>query len=52
MRAAPGLARLSKTLSQERQNDPSCKMFMVSTTDKGQKVTVNMTGRRIGDCSK
>ena len=80
------LTRLSKVLSEERQNDPSCKLtdptltgnrvkfvlqcqhssahfdgtfasdsfkaVMVSTTDKGQKVTVNMTGRRIGDCSK
>jgi hypothetical protein len=30
----------------------SFKAVMVSTTDKGQKVTVNMTGRRIGDCAK
>ncbi|HEY0767164.1 MAG TPA: DUF3617 family protein [Steroidobacteraceae bacterium] len=28
------------------------KAVIVSTTDKGQKVTVNMTGRRIGECSK
>jgi hypothetical protein len=80
------LAQVSKKLSEERGNDPSCKMtdhtvagdkvkfvmqcqratthfegtfssdsfkaVLVSTTDKGQKVTVNMTGRRIGDCSK
>ena len=29
----------------------SFKAVMVSTTDTGQKVTVNMTGRRIGDCA-
>jgi hypothetical protein len=30
----------------------SMKGTVVSTTDKGQKVTVNMSGHRIGDCSK
>ena len=80
------LAKVSKQLSDERQNDPSCKMtdhsiagnkvkfalqcqhssshfdgtfdsvsfkaVILQTTDKGQKMTINITGRRIGDCSR
>jgi Protein of unknown function (DUF3617) len=80
------LAQVSKKLSEERGNDPSCKMtdhtvsgdkvkfvmqcqratthfegtfssdsfkaVLLSTTDKGQKMTINMSGRRIGGCAK